>query len=244
MEERRGRSRSTGTTRNNKSYSAFIPASFTTFAQRSRSFAMKLVSSLPVVTRTSAPCAASFSLISGVARIFCTSLASFDTICGGVPGRREDALPRSGLESRIAALGDRRHVRDGRQPIRTRHREDAQLPAFHLRIRREHAVEQQVRLSADDVGDRLRAALVRDVGPVDLRALRELDAGEVRRTAGRRRRVIELARLRLGERHELGHVLRRHARIHREDVRRVRDHRDRREVLHRIERQREVHTAG
>ena len=40
-----------------------------------------------------------------------------------------------------------------------------------------------MRLAADDGGDRVGAALVGNVGPVDAHALRELDAGELRRAA-------------------------------------------------------------
>ena len=50
---------------------------------------------------------------------------------------------------------------------------------------------------ADDVGDRLRAAFVGDVGPLRAGAQRELDAREMRRAADRRGGVVELARLRL-----------------------------------------------
>ena len=86
-------------------------------------------------------------------------------------------------------------------------------------------------------GDRVGAALVRDVGPLHARALRELDAGELRRAADAGDGEVQLAGIGLGHRHQLLHVLHLHRRVHREHVRRIRHHHHRREILRRIERQ-------
>ena len=65
---------------------ALIPASLTTFAQRSFSRRMNVPNSSGDMSRTSAPCAASRSFMSGVCRILPTSAPSFATISRGVPG--------------------------------------------------------------------------------------------------------------------------------------------------------------
>ena len=59
-------------------------------------------------------------------------------------------------------------------------------------------------------------------------------AVEMMRRADAARPVAELARIRLRIRDQLGHAVDRQRRIHQQDERQVRDHRDRREVLHRV----------
>jgi len=95
-------------------------------------------------------------------------------------GRPDDSLEGSRLESGQPLLGDRRCIRRGCDARAAGNPDRLEPAAGYRGPGREHAVEQHVRLSADDAGDRVRAALVGDVGPVHAGALREFDAGEVR----------------------------------------------------------------
>ena len=105
-------------------YSAFMPASLTTFAQRPPRVAMKRAELAPASSRAPRRPAPRASPSSPAWRGSCRLRAlSFATISRGVPGGREDALPRAGLEARHAALGDGRHVGHRREPLGARHRE-------------------------------------------------------------------------------------------------------------------------
>ena len=86
------------------------------------------------------------------------------------------------------------------------------LPALMCSQHRRHRVEVHVDLAAEQVDDRLAAALVRDVVDLDVGELGEQRAGEVLRAADAGRGVGHLAGLRLRERDQLGHRFRRHAR--------------------------------
>src|SRR5579862_88043 len=65
--------------------SALMPASFTTFAQRAFSLTMRVPSASGGPVRTSVPCLARNSFISGVLRIRDSSALSFSTMSCGVP---------------------------------------------------------------------------------------------------------------------------------------------------------------
>ena len=100
-----------------------------------------------VCVRTSAPWSPSLSRVAGICEhLDQVGVHLLHDLARRVR-RREHALPRAGLEIRHAALGNRRHVGDRRHAFRARHREDAQLAALHVRIGREHAVEQHVGLA-------------------------------------------------------------------------------------------------
>src|SRR5438876_11719226 len=83
------------------------------------------------------------------------------------------ALPGARFESRHAALGNRRQARRQCHATALGNRDGFELAALNVRQGREHAVHQHLRLAADRVLDRLRAAFVGDVLP--LRAGRALD---------------------------------------------------------------------
>ena len=145
-------------------------------------------------------------------------------------------LPGAGLEALDALLGDRRHVRQQRHARGLRHAEHLQLAGLHVRQRRQHAVHQHLRLAGDGVADRLRAALVRDVLPT-WRLVAFSTATPARCGALPMAVTAKFSLLLLRQRHQLLQVVRRHRRVHHEQVRRVGQHRHAAQVLRRIERQ-------
>ena len=92
-------------------------------------------------------------------------------------------------------------------------------------------------LSAQQVGGRLSAALVRHVRELHAGHRRQQRHEEVLAAAVARRRVVDLAGPRLHVRDELLERLRRKGRIDDEDAGLAADQRDRREVLDRVERE-------
>ena len=89
----------------------------------------------------------------------------------------------------------------------------------------------------EQIGHHGRDAAIGHVLDVDARHGLEQFAGEMLRGADAGRAEGELAGLRARIGDELGHALHRQVGRHRQQVRRVDDLRDRREVLHRIERE-------
>ena len=82
------------------------------------------------------------------------------------------------------------------------------LPDLMCAQHRRHRVEVHVDLAAEQIDDRLAAALVRDVVQLGVGELGEQRAGEVLRAADARRRIGVAAGLCLGERDQLGNGLR------------------------------------
>ena len=148
---------------------------------------------LGVPARTSVPSLARRSFISAVLSTRTSSAFSFATMSLRNAGGADDALERSGLEAGQALLGDGRRVGRRGEALRAGDREGAQPAARDRWPGGEHAVEEHLGLRADDPSDRVRAALVGDVGPLHAGALRELDAGELRRAADAGDGEVELA---------------------------------------------------
>jgi hypothetical protein len=97
-----------------------------------------------------------------------------------------------------------------------------------------HASEQRLNLPAEHGRARWTIAVVRHVHDIHARRVIQHFHREMRRRAGARRSIVELARLRFRERDEFLQVRGLHAGIEHEQVRRRSDERDRREILDRI----------
>ena len=98
--------------------------------------------------------------------------------------------------------------------------ERLQPAALDVRQERSHVEERDLHFAADHRRDRLAgAALVGHVRELDARRLHEALHVEVRVAAHADRGVVELARLLLRQRDELGDVVRRKARARHHDVR-------------------------
>ncbi len=163
--------------------------------------------------------------------------------------RGHDAGPGVDGEIGIAALDERRHVRQVRPAFRPGDGERAKLAGLDLRNEDQHAVDGEMRLPANEIGHRRRRAFVGNVGDVESGLGLEQGAQEMRRRA-EAGAVVELARVGLGVGDELRDRLRRHVGPDHHDVRQQRRGRDRDEVLERIdveariERGRDAERAG
>src|SRR6267142_3816862 len=119
--------------------------------------------------------------------------------------RRDDSLPRGRDDFRVAGLRERRIFREHHAAHAGRHGERLQPARFHQRHRGRGHDETGGDLPAEDRGVDLRAARVGYVDDVDSGGFLEELHRQVRGAAAADRAVVELARLRLGERDQLLH---------------------------------------
>ena len=201
---------------------------------------MNAAKSSPALSWTIALCAASLSLTSGSSTSLPNSPASLSTIARDVPAGE----PREYLEPGVARFLDRRHVRLRRQPLRRRGREHLEPARLHLLHHLDRRREHQLRLAADEIGDRRPAALVGNMRHLDAGAQLEQFAGQMgnRAIAGRGER--QRSWLRLRQRDQFGDGFRIEVRMRDEDERRHGEQRDRGERLVRIVRKLRIHHLG
>ena len=151
------------------------------------------------------------------------------------PAGDEQAVPRRHLGGGIAGLGDRRHVRQFGRALRRRHGERLELAGLDLRHRRRRRVEHHLRPGrrggrrAPGCEPLYGTWIVFDAG-----GQVERFAGDVLRAADAGRCVLEHAGLRLRQRDQVLHVLRRHLVADDEHVGHDDDEPDRLQVLQRI----------
>jgi hypothetical protein len=124
-------------------------------------------------------------------------------IAAGVALGRADAGKTGGL---IAGqeFSHRWNVWKHVQTLRGRDRQGAQLAGLDVWDRFRHGSENHLHVAGDQIGDRRRAALIRDVDQIHPAHHLEELAGNVLRRAGAGRPVVDLARVGLGIGDELG----------------------------------------
>ena len=185
------------------SQSTFAPDAFTILAYFASSRAMNCENCSGVFGDGSAPSATSFARTSAELRIFVTSAFHFATIGAGVPGGREQAVPRRDVEPGQARFRHRGQVGDEVRALRGGHRKRLDLARLHLRHRVGEVVEHELRVAREQRLRRRRAALERHVHGVGAGLDLEQLAREVPGAAVAARAEGELAGIRLGVRDEL-----------------------------------------
>ena len=105
-----------------------------------------------------------------------------------------------------------------------------------MRERRLDTDETQIRLAADRCDQRRTTAFIGHVQDLGLGQVLEQLGGDMQISADTGRGIIELARLLLRQRDELGHRFRRHRGMHHQHKRRRRQQGNRCEILDRVER--------
>ena len=170
--------------------------------------------------RTSVPCLAKRSFISAVFRTFDQLGVQLRDRVARHAGGPDHALERAGLEAGQALLGDRRRIRRAsaraarsrsRAPAACRPAPCGQVASMPLKSTSRLAARRPRRPRRSRLCTGCRSSCTPG-------ALRELDAGELRRAADAGDGEVELAGIRLGERDQLLHVLR----LHRRDAPRAR----------------------
>jgi hypothetical protein len=146
-------------------------------------------------------------------------------------GRREQAVPALGSVALHACFGDRRQVGKGRRTLCRRDCQRAQLPSLDQRGRARDRREHHLDLSAEQIGDGGRRALVGNGGEIDLGQRLEQFASEMRRRAGAIGAVGELFRVRFRGSDQIGNRTELRLRIHHNDVVRARDQGDGSKIL-------------
>ena len=154
----------------------------------------------------------------------------------GVPGRRHQPEPADRLVFRLSGLAHGRDIGKRRRPRVAAHRQRLDRSGLDERHHPGHRSEIELGVVRHGGGHRRRAALVRHMDGVILDAGErdEHGDGEMAGRAGAAGRVVELARLRLGERDQVGDIGDRQRRVHHQHVLHQREQRDRLEVLDRI----------
>src|SRR5437870_4784891 len=147
------------------------------------------------------------------------------------------AVPEHDLVTRHSRLGDGGKVRQRRDASRGGDGQAAQAAGLDELKRGRDAAENQLRAARDRVVQRRAGALVRDVDDLDLGHVEEQLARQVRDAARAGRRVRQLVRLAPRQLDQLLQVVRRHRGMHRDHERPLRELDDRRDVVHRVERQ-------
>ena len=151
-------------------------------------------------------------------------------------GRRtERAVPHRHLVARHG-LGDGRHIGQQRRALRLGDAEQLEPAGLDVLEALRAGGEEQLHLSADRVGDRRRAAAIRHVQHLDAGHALEQRGAQMIGRAGPGRRIGDLAGIGLGVGDELRDRVRRHRRVHHHGVGHVGEQRDRREILHAVER--------
>ena len=133
------------------------------------------------------------------------SACTLSRIGAGVPAGAHKPYHEVTSKPGSAGLVHRRHRRQLRYALQARHRERAHAAGLDRRQHCRRRLHADGNLASDHVGERLRRAFVRDVHDVDLRRQLEQLHRELRRCAGGRRAVGELAGVRPRIRDELLH---------------------------------------
>ncbi len=195
----------------------------------------KAVTCSGVSPTSSAPSAARRSRTSGIAIARTASPWIFVMISRGVPAgtdtRTHDTTskPLKPCSSRVADFRGRLDA------LERSDAEPAHAAVLHVRQRRHHVAEVHLDVSAHDIGERGRGALVGDVHHLDAgRGLEDLGR-EVLGAPDPRGSMAQRIGARFRERDELLRVLRRHRWMHHDHARQFCDVRDVREVAHDIE---------
>ncbi|MCY1224749.1 hypothetical protein D9M72_369200 [compost metagenome] len=154
-------------------------------------------------------------------------------------GRHEQAIPAIRRIVGHAAFRDRRHLaqRLCLRALRGRDRHRPQLAALQVRRDRGCRGEHHIDLPAEQVRDGRAAAAIRNVVDIDLGHLLEQLTGQVRRSAGALRGVVELAGPGPGGCDQVLHGLDGAVRLHHQHIGGAAHQHDGSECLLRIERQ-------
>ena len=149
-------------------------------------------------------------------------------------GRREQAEPWPALDPGHAKLGEGRHVRHRGLALGRRDRQRPHAAGGELLLGQRHDVEHDLDVAGDEILQRRRGAPIVHVLDVEIVELLELLARQMARAAEARRAIAELARIGLDVGDQFLRRIRRHRRMHDQDVRRGRDEDDRQEILGRV----------
>ena len=149
-------------------------------------------------------------------------------------GGRDEAVPGQHLVLRNAELDHRRHVGQTCKARAARHRQEPHLAGLRKRQRVRQAGEHRRDMPGHEIGHRRRAAAIRHMDHVEARELEEIRHRQMRGVADAARAVGQRARLLFDMGDELGIGLHRHVGVDAEHERIAADHRDRREILHRV----------
>ena len=152
--------------------------------------------------------------------------------------RNEYALPRAADHLGISRFDHRRHLWQGFDSFACRDAERFESAGLDEADRRRQRHEHDLRFATEHPGDGgAGTAFVRDVHDIEIGELHEPLHFQTVQRARSGRSEVELARLRLRQRHELGDGIRRDAGVGDQDARDFRDQRDRDEILLRVDRQ-------
>ena len=151
-------------------------------------------------------------------------------------GRRDDAPPVGRHIAGHAGFGDGRQVGQDRAALRAAGGERPQLAALDVRHRLHDRGEHHLGFAGDHREHGRPAAFVGHVLHVDIGGQLEQFAAQMLKAADAGGRIVEHARLFLGERQQFLDRMHRHGRIDGQHIGAGGDDADRHEVLHRIER--------
>ena len=151
-------------------------------------------------------------------------------------GRRQQAEPADQLVAGQPAFRHRRHVGEELRALRAGRRQRLELAGLDEGLHRGRRREHHVDAPAQKIGHRRAGAFVGHVQHLDMSVLLEQRAGEMRGGADARRSERQRLRFRLRQRDQIGDRVRLHVRIDDNQIRRRRDHRDRREKFVDVER--------
>jgi hypothetical protein len=214
---------------------SYLPSSlFTNAANRSGGLA------IDSAKRPAKRAFSSFDSIASTKALFSRAVTSGGR-CAGPKMPNQVSMSKRARPSERPGLGDRRHVGHRARALRGRDRERLELAGLDVGRRGRQVVEVEVDLAAEQRELRRVAAGVRDVDHEDARLRLEHLAGQVAGAAVAARAVVELARVALRVRHQVGDARDaepvRHLGAHHQHVRHLRDAGDRREVADRVVRQ-------
>jgi hypothetical protein len=148
--------------------------------------------------------------------------------------RKQQARPRIGYDVFIAELHEGRDTRQQLRALVAAHCQRAQPSAVQKLLNGRNPGEGHLHLACKEIGHCGAGSLIRNVQDVDACTFLQKLHRQVVDGSLARGRIVERARLRLGERYELPDVFRRQRRMHDEDQRRHGHQRHRGEVLDRI----------
>ena len=215
-------------------YSSLMPASCITLRHLVISEATRAVKSAGLLATTTSPWLANeLAHLRRVERPRSLFL-DFSHDVGRRAGGREETEPHQRLVSRVAGLGDRRHVGHDRVALQAAHAERAELSRLRVRQRSHDDVEHERDVPAQQIDHGGSRAFVGNVDQVHFRHRLEKLHRHVRGAAAAGGAVIERAGTRFRERDQILHRLHGDRRMDRKELRNVRDLRDRREIALRI----------
>ncbi len=154
--------------------------------------------------------------------------------------RRQQRVPRADLDAAHALLRQRRNRGRGGRARGLGHSQRAQRAGADKRRQRGQRAKQDRHLPAHHIVERLRGAFVRHMQQRDAGLLAEQLAGQVQAAAYAGAGIAKRRIGALGQRHQFRHGVGAHGRMHRQDIGRARQQRDRAEVpLHVVGQRRE-----